>query len=149
MAGYVEHFGDLKVYQRLYQLMFEVHKNIIPKLPEVERSNLGDQLRRASQAAPALLAEGFAKRFQPHNWSKYLTDAIGESQEMVHHLSCVMDIYSYCVDPVLCALLIDEYTIAIKQLLCLGNGLKKTHENKNVSSLEHESLTPTTKPPNH
>ena len=57
-------FQDLEVYQRLYNLMLKIHKELLTRLPSEEKYDLKDQVRRSSKASPALLAEGFAKRYQ-------------------------------------------------------------------------------------
>lgn len=59
----IESFRDLRVYQNLYQAMVVVHTKVVPNLPKEEKYDLGSQMKRASKAAPALIAEGFAKRF--------------------------------------------------------------------------------------
>ena len=39
-------------------------KDIVPKLPNCEKFDLVDQLRRACKTIPRLIAEGYAKRHQ-------------------------------------------------------------------------------------
>src|SRR3972149_2146522 len=99
----IKSFKDLRVYQNLYKAMMIVLTQIIPKLPPEEKFDLKDQMRRASKAAPALIAEGFAKRYQKRNWSRYIDDTIGECNEMIHHLTVCIDIYSKYVDKKICA----------------------------------------------
>src|SRR3989344_8248505 len=94
----IKSFKDLIVYQNLYKAMILVNTKIVPKLPQEERFDLGDQMRRGSKAAPALIAEGFAKRYQKRHWSTYIHDTIGECNEMMHHLSVCIDLYGDFVD---------------------------------------------------
>lgn len=68
----IRSFRDLRVYQGLYTAMTIVLTKIIPTLPKEEKYDLVDQMRRCCKACSALLAEGFAKRFQKINWQKYL-----------------------------------------------------------------------------
>ena len=89
----IKTFRDLVIYQNLYQAMVSVHTIITPQLPKEEKIDLAPQMKRASKAAPALIAEGFAKRYQKRQWKKYLNDTIGECNEMIHHLSICIDIY--------------------------------------------------------
>lgn len=86
----IKSYRDLRIYQNLYKTMVVVLTKIIPKLPKEERYDLADQMRRASKAGPALIAEGFAKRYQKRNWQKYIDDTIGECNEMINHLSVCM-----------------------------------------------------------
>jgi len=88
----IKSFRDLVVYQNLYKDMILVHTQIIPSLPKEEKFDLAPQMRRASKASPALIVEGFAKRYQKRQWQKYITDAIGECNEMIHHFSVCIDV---------------------------------------------------------
>lgn len=125
----IKSFQDLDVYQRLYKLMLVVLKEIVPKLPQEERYDLKSQLSRCCKSSPALVSEGFAKRYQLRSWRKYLEDATGECNEMIHHLSVCRDVYGKYVDVKLCRWLIDEYDIACKQLSNLSKSWKNFHDN--------------------
>lgn len=125
----IRSFKDLRVYQSLYKAMIVVLTKIITKLPKEEKYDLVNQMRRCSKAGPALLAEGFAKRYQKRNWKKYLDDTMGECNEMVHHLSVCMDIYKKQVDEKLCKKLIETYDICNKQLYKLRQSWQDFHKN--------------------
>ena len=126
----IKSFQDLQVYQRLYGLMLIILKEIVPKLPNEEKFDLKDQTRRCCKSSPALIAEGFAKRYQKRSWRKYLEDAIGECNEMIHHLSVCRDIYAKYLDKQLCQELINEYDIANKQLYNLQQSWVDFHEGR-------------------
>lgn len=125
----IKSFQDLHVYQNLYRVMILVLTKIIPEMPKEEKYDLVDQIRRACKAGPALIAEGFAKRYQKKNWQKYINDTIGESNEMIHHLSVCIDVYSQYVDKKLCEEAIDIYDISCKQLTNLGKSWQNFHKN--------------------
>jgi len=124
----IKSFQDLDVYQRLFRLMSSVHKEIIPKIPKEEKYDLIDQLRRSSKASPALLAEGFAKRYQIRQWRKYLDDAIGEINETIHHITVVIALYQEHIDPGLCNRVITEYDYAARQTFKLKEAWKNFHD---------------------
>lgn len=127
----IKSFQDLEVYQRLYRLMIIVLKDVVPKLPDEEKYDLKDQLRRCCKGAPSLVAEGFAKRYQPKAWKKYLEDAMGECNEMIHHLSVCKDIYPQYVPKELCEQLIKEYDISNRQLYRLHESWQDFHQKYN------------------
>lgn len=54
----IQSFEDLKVYQKLCELHIEVHELTLT-FPDFEKYELGSQLRRSSNSAPANLAEGW------------------------------------------------------------------------------------------
>jgi four helix bundle protein len=124
----IQTFGDLIVYQNLYKVMKIILQEIIPGLPKEERFDLADQMRRAAKAGPALIAEGFAKRYQKNYWKKYINDTIGECNEMIHHLSICIDIYPGYVDLNKCREAIATYVIVCKQLTRLGQSWQNFHE---------------------
>jgi len=126
----IKSFQDLVVYQNLYKAMIIVHQQVVPKLPKEERFDLTDQMRRASKAALALIAEGFAKRYQKRQWQKYINDTIGECNEMIHHLSVCIDVYNQYVDIKICKQIIDLYDVSCKQLTKLGQSWQDYHKNK-------------------
>lgn len=81
----IRSFEDLEVYQEGMNLASEVEMEA-RKYPAFEKYQLTDQSRRASRAIPALIAEGWPKRKFLRSFQKYLSDAIGESNEMMAHL---------------------------------------------------------------
>lgn len=125
----IKSFQDLRVYQNLYRGMIIVLTTIIKSLPKEEKYDLVDQMRRCCKACPALLAEGFAKRYQKANWKKYLDDTVGEANEMIHHLSVCIDIYPAYVDVKLCKDVINLYDFSCKQLTSLKKAWVNYHEN--------------------
>jgi four helix bundle protein len=114
-------FGDLEVYQNTYKAMLEVMKEIVPKLPDIEKYDLRDQISRACKAIPRLIAEGYAKRHQKAGFQKYIDDAMAECNEMIVSLSQVRDIYPTYVNLIHCDQLVDEYDKSGRQLYKLGN----------------------------
>jgi four helix bundle protein len=100
-------FRDLEVYQGTYQGCIEVMTKIIPNIPDIEKNDLKNQLRRSVKAVPRLIAEGYAKRHQKHGFQKYLDDAMGECNETIVGLEQSKDLYGEKVDKVLCEKLID------------------------------------------
>jgi len=124
----IKSFRDLQVYQNLYRAMILVLTEVIPKLPKEEWFDLVDQMRRCCKASPALIAEGFAKRYQKKNWEKYINDTIGECNEMIHHLSVCIDVYCKFIDKRLCQELINLYDTTCKQLTRLKKAWKNFHQ---------------------
>ena len=125
-------YSDLRVYKNLYDSILIVHNEIVVKLPKEEQYDLVSQMRRASKAAPALIAEGFAKRFHKKHWEKYLNDAMGETYEMLHHLTTCVDLYSNCLDVGLCKNVIDDYDFACKQITKLKKSWAEYHKNNSA-----------------
>jgi len=112
----IRSFIDLEVYQRSYKASIKVNKKIVLYLPQEERFDLTDQLRRSSKAVPRLIAEGYGKRHQNRGFQKYLDNAIAESNETQVGLYHAKDLYGDKVDVKICENLIKEYDIISRQL---------------------------------
>jgi four helix bundle protein len=121
-------FKDLRVYQNVYKAMLRVMKEITPKLPDEEKFDLKSQMNRACKAPPALLAEGFAKRYQVKQWRKYLDDCIGECYEMINHLQVCVDVYPSYIDPKICTDVIELYNYSCRQLYKLKQSWQNFHD---------------------
>ncbi|OGP96641.1 MAG: hypothetical protein A2157_11865 [Deltaproteobacteria bacterium RBG_16_47_11] len=80
----VESFEDLEVYKRLGQLHLEINEETL-KFPKFELYELGSQLRRSSNSAPANVAEGWNNR-HINIYLEGINRAMGEVQETLHHL---------------------------------------------------------------
>lgn len=83
-------FIDLEVYQRTYRASLLVMKEIVTKLPDLEKYDLKEQLPKSCKAIPRLIAEGYAKRHQRHGFQKYLDDTMAECNEKVVSLHNVL-----------------------------------------------------------
>ena len=81
----IESFEDLEVYQKLCQLHLDINQ-VSLKFPKFELYELGSQLRRSSNSAPANIAEGWNNR-HINIYLEGINRATGEVQETFHHLS--------------------------------------------------------------
>ncbi len=76
--------ADLNVYNKLFSLALEVYK-ISLEFPKFEMYELGSQIRRSSNSAPANLAEGFGNK-HTNIFTETISRSQGEIRETVHHL---------------------------------------------------------------
>ncbi len=74
----------MKVYRRLVDLHLTVHELSLG-LPKFEMYELGSQVRRSSNSAPANLAEGFNNKHR-NIYLESINRALGEIRETQHHL---------------------------------------------------------------
>ena len=109
----IQSFKDLRVYQESYELALVINRAIL-RLPNSERYDLVDQMRRASKSIPANIAEGYAKRLSEKEFRKYLLSAIGSGNEMFVHISFAKDLGFW--KPEFCEDLLKRYDIVGKQL---------------------------------
>ena len=137
MKKTIKSFRDLEVYQKLFQLHLEVNELIL-RFPKHELYELGSQLRRSSNAAPANLAEGWNNK-HTKIYLEAISRAIGEAQETGHHVSVAFR--KGYVDARQHTAFLQRYDECEKMLW----GLAKAVESSNGLSLPHTShLTPHT-----
>jgi four helix bundle protein len=78
----IRSFEDLEVFQRAYRISLDIHRASLD-FPKIEQYALADQVRRASKAICANLAEGFAKqRRSSAEYRRFLQMAIGSADEI-------------------------------------------------------------------
>jgi four helix bundle protein len=111
----IYNYNDLEIYRDTYDAAIKVNKTILPKLPDCEKYDLVDQLRRSSKAIPRLIAEGYAKRHQKAGFQKYLDDAMAECNETSVGLKQCRDIYN-----IECEELITLYDKSARRIYRLG-----------------------------
>ena len=75
---------DLEVYKKLFRLALEVHE-LTMTFPKFELYELGSQLRRSSNSAPANLSEGFGNK-HTNIYLEGISSSQGEIRETMHHL---------------------------------------------------------------
>jgi four helix bundle protein len=114
------HVEDLDVYRRLCQLHLEIC-DLSQTWPNEERYELGSQIRRSSNSAPAQLAEKNDDR-HIRNKIEGINRSRGEAGETVHHLY-VAKMKGYVCDDVYASLR-ERYAECIRML----NGLERSLE---------------------
>ena len=85
MPERIRSFEDLKVYQKLCELHLEICKESL-KFSKFEIYELGSQIRRSSNSAPANLAECWNNK-HTNIYLEGINRSLGEVQETKHHLN--------------------------------------------------------------
>ncbi len=113
---------DLDVYRKLCRLHIEVCDLTI-KWPSAEKYELGSQVRRSSNSAPAQLAEKNDDR-HVRNKIEGVNRARGEAGETVHH------IYMALLKQYITMEVYESFRARYKECIRMLNGLEKTLERK-------------------
>ena len=113
---------DLEIYRRLCQLHIEVC-DLTHKWPREEKYELGSQVRRSSNSAPAQLAEKNNDR-HIRNKIEGVNRSRGEAGETIHHLF-MAKLKGYITEQVYL-----EFKSRYKECIRMLNGLEKTLERK-------------------
>lgn len=116
---------DLEVYQKLVELVMQVHALAI-SFPKYEMYELGSQIRRSSNSCAANLAEGFGNKHR-NIYSECISRAQGEIRETKHHLR-IAGRKQYIAETVM-QRLYDEYESCSKMLFRLDEAVTKKWQN--------------------
>ncbi len=112
----IRSYEDIEAFKRAMALLKPVH-GLALGLPDYEKYDLANQIRRASKSVPTNIAEGYGKRRSARHFKSYLESAVGSANEMVVHLQ-VADELGYVTAKDL-ELLIAEYRVVGRMLVRL------------------------------
>jgi four helix bundle protein len=121
MKNYMD-VEDLEVYKKLCQLHIQVC-DLTHQWPSEERYELGSQVRRSSNSAPAQLAEKNDDR-HIRNKIEGVNRSRGEAAETIHHLF-MAKLKGYITEKVYM-----EFRDRYKECIRMLNGLEKSLERK-------------------
>jgi four helix bundle protein len=86
----MQHFRELKVWQRSHRLTLEIYR-LTAKFPSHEQYGVTSQLRRATSSVPANIAEG-SKRRQARDYAHFLNIAESSLAEAEYFLILSQDL---------------------------------------------------------
>ncbi len=118
---------DLEVYTNSLNLLNEIYE-LCQLIPKTE-FNIVNQIKRASQSIPANISEGFGKRSSSKEFKRYLTIAMGSSDEVITHLKIInitIPQLSKTTDT-----LLNDYSILSKQINKLRSNWFSSDKPKN------------------
>ncbi len=115
---------NLEVYKKLFSLAVKVH-NLTLDFPKFELYELGSQLRRSSNSAPANLAEGYNNK-HTNIYLECISRSQAEIRETKHHLQ--MSFEKKYIPELNLRGFINEYDICGKMLNNLEKSLLINHK---------------------
>jgi four helix bundle protein len=86
-----EGFENLMCWQKAHALKLFVHRSVVPLLPNEEKWDLADQIRRSSRSVTANIAEGYG-RFYFKEAVRFCYHARGSLCETQNHLRDARDL---------------------------------------------------------
>ena len=117
------HWKDLKVWQKVHQLVLEVYR-VTASFPKTEIYGVTSQLRRAAASVPANIAEGQSRQ-TTKEYLQFLYNARGSLEEVRYFLLLSYDLKFLTLQSY--NLLEQEYNDASKMLNALIKSLKKQY----------------------
>lgn len=92
-----EGFEGLEVWRKAHELVLMIHRQILPRLPAVEKYGLASQLRNSSKSVTANIAEGYG-RYYYMDTVRFCYQARGSLFETIGHMIDARDLEYVSVD---------------------------------------------------
>ena len=79
-------YRKLEIWQKARELVIDIHKMTLSKLPRFELYEEGSQIRRSSKSIVSNIVEGYGRRKYLNDFIRFLTYAIASCDETKVHL---------------------------------------------------------------
>ena len=84
-------YKNLEIWQIARELVIDIHKMTLKKLPKFEMFEEGAQIRRSSKSVKSTIVEGYGRRRYKQEFLRFLTYALGSNDETIDHLETLFD----------------------------------------------------------
>jgi four helix bundle protein len=92
-------YKKLEIWQLARELVIDIHKMTLTKLPKFEMFEEGSQIRKSSKSARSTIVEGYGRRSYKQEFIRFLTYAIASNDETVDHLETLYETKSLSDEP--------------------------------------------------
>ena len=79
-------YKTLEIWQLAREIVIDIHRMTIEKLPKLEMFEEGSQIRRSSKSVKSAIVEGYGRREYKQEFIRFLTYAIASNDETRDHL---------------------------------------------------------------
>ena len=79
-------YKNLEIWQLARELVIDIHKMTLTKLPKLEMFEEGSQIRKSSKNVKSTIEEGYGRRRYKQDFLRFLTYSIASNIETTGHL---------------------------------------------------------------
>jgi four helix bundle protein len=84
-------YKNLEIWQLARELVIDIHKMTLQKLPKFEMYEEGNQIRKSSKSVRSTIVEGYGRRRYKQEFIRFLIYAIGSNDETADHLDTLFE----------------------------------------------------------
>lgn len=84
-------YRKLSIWQLACQLVIDIHKMTLTKLPEFELYEEGGQIRRSIKSVKSNIVEGYGRRRYQAEFIRFLTYSLASCDETTDHLETLFE----------------------------------------------------------
>ena len=79
-------YKKLEIWHLARELVIDIHKMTLEKLPKFEMYEEGRQIRKSSKSVKSMIVEGYSRRRYKQDFLRFLTYSIASNDETMDHL---------------------------------------------------------------
>ena len=84
-------YKKLEIWQLARELVIDIHKMTLEKLPKFEMYEEGRQIRKSSKSVKSMIVEGYGRRRYKQDFIRFLTYSIASNDETMDHLETLFE----------------------------------------------------------
>lgn len=84
-------YKNLEIWQLARELVIDIHKMTLNKLPKLEMFEEGSQIRLSVKSVKSTIVEGYGRRRYKQEFIRFLTYAIASNDETIDHLETLFE----------------------------------------------------------
>ena len=84
-------YKKLEIWQIARELVIDIHIMSLKNLPKFEMFEEGGQIRKSIKSVKSTIVEGYGRRRYKQEFIRFLTYAIGSSDETIDHLETLFE----------------------------------------------------------
>jgi four helix bundle protein len=84
-------YKKLEIWQLARELVIDIHKMTLEKVPKFEMYEEGRQIRKSSKSVKSMIVEGYGRRRYKQDFIRFLTYSIASNDETMDHLETLFE----------------------------------------------------------
>ena len=84
-------YRKVEIWQLARELVIDIHRMTLEKLPKFEMYEEGRQIRKSSKSVKSMIVEGYGRRRYKQDFIRFLTYSIASNDETMDHLETLFE----------------------------------------------------------
>ena len=122
-------YKKLQIWQLARELVIDIHRMALTKLPKFEMFEEGSQIRRSIKSVKSTIVEGYGRRRYKQEFIRFLIYAIASNDETIDHLETLFETESL-TDKELYETIHDKLEVLGKKLNLFIQSVERGHESQ-------------------
>ncbi|MCX6168990.1 MAG: four helix bundle protein [Ignavibacteriales bacterium] len=84
-------YKNLEIWKLAREVVIDIHKITLEKLPKFEMYEVGGQIRRSCKSVKSNIVEGYGRRYYKNEFIHFLIIALASNDETIDHLGTLFE----------------------------------------------------------